>query len=300
MYEEMSLLEFQQAFGSEEACLKYLFEKRWPEEFQCPHCGQGEYYFLKKRRLYQCRACGYQASVTAGTIFHKTRTPLRDWFWMIFLMSRQKAGVSMLALQKMLKMPSYQTVWTMGQKIRQAMASRNERYALKGLVEMDDAFFGGKGRGKRGRGAAKKAKVRVMAENRDDHPGFAAMQVVDELDAETVKKTAERWISAGETIKTDQYSSFGILTRSSFQHETDPVTYPEQASVRFPWVHTVISNCKNQLKGTQRGVSRKHLHRYLSEYCYRFNRRFWENQLFDRLLTACSLSPTITYSELTG
>ena len=257
MYEEMSLLEFQQAFGSEEACLKYLFEKRWPEEFQCPHCGQGEYYFLKKRRLYQCRACGYQASVTAGTIFHKTRTPLRDWFWMIFLMSRQKAGVSMLALQKMLKMPSYQTVWTMGQKIRQAMASRNERYALKGLVEMDDAFFGGKGRGKRGRGAAKKAKVRVMAENRDDHPGFAAMQVVDELDAETVKKTAERWISAGETIKTDQYSSFGILTRSSFQHETDPVTYPEQASVRFPWVHTVISNCKNQLKGTQRGVSRK-------------------------------------------
>ena len=71
--EEMSLLEFQQAFGSEEACLKYLFEKRWPEEFQCPHCGQGEYYFLKKRRLYQCRACGYQASVTAGTIFHKTR-----------------------------------------------------------------------------------------------------------------------------------------------------------------------------------------------------------------------------------
>ena len=96
-----------------------------------------------------------------------------------------------------------------------------------------------------------------MAENRDDHPDFAAMQVVDELDAETVKKTAERWISAGETIKTDQYSSFGILTRSSFQHETDPVTYPEQASVRFPWVHTVISNCKNQLKGTQRGVSRK-------------------------------------------
>ena len=106
MSEEMSLLEFQQAFGSEEACLKYLFEKRWPEEFQCPHCGHGEYYFLKKRRLYQCRACGYQASVTAGTIFHKTRTPLRYWFWMIFLMSRKKAGVSMLALQKMLKMPS--------------------------------------------------------------------------------------------------------------------------------------------------------------------------------------------------
>ncbi len=147
------------------------------------------------------------------------------------------------------------------------------RGSLQALInttpEMDDAFFGGKGHGKRGRGAAKKAKVLVMAENRDDHPGFAAMQVVERLAAKTVQKMAECWISAGETIKTDQYSSFSILTRSSYKHESDPVTYPEQ-SVKFPWVHTVVSNCKNQLKGIQRGVSLKHLHRYLSEYCYRF------------------------------
>ena len=139
-----------------------------------------------------------------------------------------------------------------------------------------------------------------MAENRGKGAGFAAMQVVDKLDAETVKETAQRWIYSGETIKTDQYSSFGILGRSQYQHELETVTYPEQASVKFPWVHTVVSNCKNQLKGMQRGVSLKHLHRYLSEYCYRFNRRFWEDQLFDRLLSACSLSPTISYAELTG
>lgn len=300
MYDQMSLLEFQQAFSSEEACVEYLFRKRWAEGFRCPRCGYARYYFLKKRRLYQCRGCGYQASVTAGTIFHKTRTPLQYWFWMIFLMSRQKAGISMLGLQKMLNLSSYQTVWTMGQKIRQAMAVRNERYGLRGLVEMDDSFFGGKGRGKRGRGAEKKAKVLVMAENRGKRAGFAAMQVVEKLDAETVKVTAQRWIYAGETIKTDQYSSFAILSRSHYQHEPEPVTCPEQASVKFPWVHTVVSNCKNQLKGMQRGVSLKHLHRYLSEYCYRFNRRFWDDQLFDRLLTACSLSPTITYAELTG
>ena len=141
MYGQMSLLEFQQAFSSEAACLEYLFQKRWPEGFRCPRCEYDGYYFLKKRRLYQCRGCGYQASVTAGTIFHKTRTPLRYWFWMIFLMSRQKGGVSMLGLQKMLKMSSYQTVWTMGQKIRHAMATRNERYGLRGLVEMNGSFF---------------------------------------------------------------------------------------------------------------------------------------------------------------
>ena len=300
MYQRMSLLEFQQAFDSEEACVNYLFEKRWPEGFRCPRCRCDRYYFLKKRRLYQCAGCTYQASVTAGTIFHKTRTPLRYWFWMIFFMSRQKAGVSMLSLQKMLNLPSYQTVWTMGQKIRQAMAVRNERYGLRGLVEMDDSFFGSKGRGKRGRGAEKKAKVLVMAENRDKRAGFAAMQVVEKLDTQTIKTTAQRWIYSGERIKTDQYSGYTILTRSQYQHESEPVICPELASVKFPWVHTVISNCKNQLKGMQRGVSLKHLHRYLSEYCYRFNRRFWADQLFDRLLTACSLAPAVTYAELTG
>lgn len=114
----MSLIEFQQKFSTEEACQQHLFSIRWPNGYRCPRCGHDKASFHSTRHLYQCQACKYQASLTAGTIFHKTRTPLKKWFWMIFLMGRQKSGVSMLSLQRMLEIKSYKTVWTMGHKIR--------------------------------------------------------------------------------------------------------------------------------------------------------------------------------------
>jgi len=99
----LSLMQFQKKFGTEKACQKHLFRLRWPEGFRCPRCQHDQAYFQRSRNLYHCRACGYQASLTAGTVFHKTRTPLHKWFWMIWLMGRQKSGISMLSLQRMLE-----------------------------------------------------------------------------------------------------------------------------------------------------------------------------------------------------
>jgi transposase-like protein len=140
--ESMSLVEFQSRFVSDEACMEHLFKLRWPDGYRCPRCGHRRYCFHSTRTLFQCSACKYQVSVTAGTIFHKTRTPLVKWFWMIFMMARQKSGVSMLSLQRMLGIKSYKTVWTMGHKIRKAMEDRDSQDQLAGLVEMDDAFIG--------------------------------------------------------------------------------------------------------------------------------------------------------------
>ena len=145
----LSLMQFQKKFGTEKACQKHLFRLRWPEGFRCPRCQHREAYFHRTRQLYHCKACGYQASLTAGTIFHKTRTPLTKWFWMIWLMGRQKSGISMLALQRMLEINSYKTVWTMGHKIRQALAARDADYKLAGLIEMDETYFGAPKPGKR-------------------------------------------------------------------------------------------------------------------------------------------------------
>lgn len=298
MYESMTLLEFQKRFTSEEDCLQYLFEKRWPNGFECPRCDAREAYYLSARKLFQCTSCRYQASVTAGTIFHRTRTPLRIWFWMIFLMSRNKAGHSMLGLQKLLGIRGYRTAWTMGHKIRKAMADRNERYQLAGLIEMDDAFFGGRRPEKRGRGAHHKARVLVAAENQGEQPGFASMDVVERIDEESVRRVARKRIRAKQTIRTDGYSSFATLAKEGFQHDTLLVGTPGQAAEKFPWVHTLVSNVKSALQGIHHGVALKHLHRYLAEYCYRFNRRYWEQQLFDRLLIACSLSMPVTFADL--
>ena len=124
----------------------------WPEGFKCPRCGQTDAYFYSNRHLYQYKSCGYQASLTSGTVFHKTRTPLTKWFWLIWLMGRQKSGISMLSMQRMLEIKTYKTVWTMGHKIRKALADRDAHYKLAGLIEMDDTYFGAPKPGKHAAG----------------------------------------------------------------------------------------------------------------------------------------------------
>jgi hypothetical protein len=307
MYEKMNLLEFQERFATEEACLSYLMQKRWPEGFVCPRCGGQGGYWLQHRRLMECRQCRYQASSTAGTIFHKTRVPLRYWFWTIFLMSRCKAGYSMKGLQKLLGIGSYRTVWMMGHKIRQAMAKRNDCYQLSHLVELDDSFFGGRRRGrnrrgrKRGRGTEGKAKVLAAVEiTKAGGPRFLSLDVVDDITSDNVKRVAWARIDPGAQIRSDAYHAFVGLAQAGYQHERVRLEWVGMGFEQFPWVHTLISNCKTQLQGTQKAVSLKHLQRYLAEFCYRFNRRFWESELFDRLLTACSLYPTVTYPELSA
>jgi len=296
--EGMTLLEFQKRFATEEACRDHLFRLRWPDGYRCPRCGHGQYYFHRTRRLYECKACRYQVCLTAGTVFHDTRTPLMKWFWMIFLMARPKSGISMLSLQRMLAIRSYKTVWTMGHKIRKAMADRDAHYKLGGLVEMDDSFFGARKPGNRGRGASGKEPVIVSVENRGKKAGFAKMRRVDKVDARNIRSIADDGFGDGTVMRTDGLHAYWTLKGWRGTHEQVIVGTGKKASILLPWVHTLLANLKGNIRGVYRGVSGKHLQRYLDEFCYRFNRRFWEAQLFDRILTACACTSTITFSEL--
>ena len=136
----MSIIEFQRRFRTEVACRKHLFKLKWPDGFRCPICGHHEYFNLPKRQLFQCKSCGHQTSVTADTIMHRTRTPLRKWFWAIYLVANDKRGLSALQLSKKLKV-SYFVAWSMLQRIRRAMKERDSSYELKGVIEIDEAFF---------------------------------------------------------------------------------------------------------------------------------------------------------------
>jgi len=137
----MNQMEFQRKFGTERQCREHLFRKRWPKGFACPRCGHGEHFDVQSRRLCQCKKCGHQASVTAGTTMDKTRTPLAKWFLAIFLMAEDKRGISALALKGRIGV-AYQTAWAMCHKIRHAMGSRDAGQRMGGAVEMDEAFFG--------------------------------------------------------------------------------------------------------------------------------------------------------------
>ena len=294
---ELSLIEFQNKFPNEKRCLMHIYTVRWPNGYRCPRCNHDKASYHSTRNLYQCKKCKYQASIIAGTIFHKTRIPLRKWFWMILFLGRYKSGVSIRSLQKMLKISSYKTAWAMAHKIRHAMSARDAQYQLAGLIEVDDSYFGGSKPGKRGRGAEGKSSVILAVENKGENPGFAKAYHVPQLDKETISDRLKDQFKSDTVIRSDGWRSYNGLASEDIKHE--PVVGSGKAGpVNLPWVHLLISNIKGGLLGVYRGVSAKHLSRYLSEFCYRFNRRYWEPQMFDRLLFACTTSKTITYAEL--
>lgn len=295
-YQELSLLQFEKKFSSERACQKALEKARWADGFVCPKCAHTKASRISTRILLQCSKCHHQVSLTAGTIFHKTRTPLVKWFWAIYLVSQDKGGVSAMRLAKQLEL-GYKTAWLMLHKIRNAMGQRDSRYTLSGFIEMDDAFFGGAHAGKRGRGAANKSTVLVMVESKEEHAGFISMQTIDSMKRTDIEPVVKERIDPEQTIRTDGFKSFHHLTELGHEHIGTPVP-PKQAAEDLPWVHIAISNAKRFLLGTYHGVSHKHLQQYLDEFCYRFNRRAWEKQLTSRLLAACLLANPITFAEL--
>ena len=232
---------------------------------------------------------------------HKTRTPLLAWFWAIYLMAHDKRGYSALSLKKAIGV-SYETAWSMFHKIRSAMADRDANYKLAGLVKLDDAYFGGPSDGSdnSGRGTEKTPVMIAVSVDENDRPLFVKMEVVEDLDKDTAKAFALKHIATGSKITTDGLKIYKVVTKAGYEHERVIVSEDkEQALDTLKWVHVLISNAKAFIAGTFHGLDRDHLQRYLDEFSYRFNRRHWEHQLFNRLLTASAFGTPVTYSELT-
>lgn len=282
--EAISLLEWQNRFGSEEACAEALKKVRWPEGFICPECAGKEYSYITSRQVYQCCHCHHQASVTSGTIFHSTNLPLVKWFWSIYLSASDKGGISALRLSKHIDV-TWRTAHRILHKIRMVMMHRDSIYRLEGLIESDDAYVGGKKAGKRGRGAAGKKPILIAVENRGKHAGFMAAEAVKTISKNSVREFCRRHLKPGQEVRTDAFPALNAIAEKH-AHEKK-VTPPEEASRWLPLVHVVIGNLKTFINGTFHGVSSKYLHEYIDEFCYRFNRRFWEHELPMRLLNAC-------------
>lgn len=293
-HESLGLKEFQRAFATEQACLDHLFKLRWPDGFRCPRCRHSHYYYHRTRRLFQCVECKYQASVTAGTVFHKTRTPLVNWFWMIFVMARQKSGVSMLGIQGMLGMPSYKTVWTMAHKIRKAMADSDSSHQLAGIVERSEFTLQGRSRRPKGR----QARILVTVGKRSDESRFAVMRHVSS--ASNTLRSSKPGATPGRP-KGDNRGSEAESDRQDqvVERALEATTAASTPLMRLGWVRVLASNFRGNIRGVHHGVSAKHLHRFLAEFTYRFNRRLWASELFNRTVKACLSASTVSFEELT-
>jgi len=288
-------------FPDEEACWEYLKRVRWPEGFVCPRCRGRRASFLETRRLWQCRRCRKQVSLTAGTVLQGTRVPLRKWFLAIFFMARHKQGISALQLQRDLGLGSYQTAWTMLHKLRCGLARRLGQL-LRGTVEADEAFVGGRrSGGKRGRGAPNKSLVAVVVERRSaTQAGAAFLAVVRDESAEELGATVRGAVEGGTRLLTDGHKTYPTLARSGVRHVAKVQGDPKRAGEILPWVHTIISNLKAWLLGTFRGVSHRHLPRYLLEFNYRLNRRGIADRLFFYLTRRAMEARPLSYHRLTA
>jgi len=172
---ETDLPDWQRRYGTEEACIQALVRQRWPEGFRCPRCGHDHGYAITTRHRYECSSCHYQASVTAGTLFHSSNLPLGKWFWAIYLTASAKDGVTAALLAKQIGV-SWITATRMLHKIRNAMGHRESNYRLRDLTENDAARVGDRRSGKHRRGGEGKVPLSVTTENRDARAGFIAMQ----------------------------------------------------------------------------------------------------------------------------
>ena len=297
----MTFAEFVKQFSTEEQCRDYLFKLRWPNGFKCPRCGCDDYRPLRGT-LFDCKACKYQVSVIAGTIFQDTRTPLSVWFTAIWWVTTQKYGASAEGLQQVLGLGSYKTAWTWLHKIRTAMVFPN-RQKLKGTIEVDEVYIGSEeSGGKRGRGTENKVLVVVAIEVVEKRKlGRVRMGVIPDATTDSLKNFVIDNIEQGSTVITDGWASYSFLSLKGYSHTVAIQKKAETEEELLPHVHMIISLLKRWLLGTHQGaVSAKHMQAYLNEYVFRFNRRKAADRglLFYRLLECAMKVPPTTYDEL--
>ena len=291
-------------FPDDGACLRYLERLRWGDGFACRFCGTASGgWWQMADGLRRCAVCRSETSVTAGTIFAGTRTPLVSWFAAVWYVVNQKQGVSALGLQRVLGLGSYQTAWAWLHKLRRAMV-RPGRDALEGIVEVDETLVGGVKPGKRGRGADGKALVAVGVEVYESGPGRARMRRICDASADTLTEFVLDHVARGAEVHTDAWDGYNDIGRYRFQHVVTNISASgDPAHVVMPEVHRVASLLKRWLLGTHQGaVSHDQLDYYLDEFTFRFNRRRSRHRglLFYRLLEGAVATAPHPYNSLTS
>ncbi len=318
-----NLLEFQKLFPDEKACARHLERIRWPEGFKCPSCGQiVEPWRLQARpRVLECRKCGYQVSLTAGTIMHRTRQPLQMWFWAAYLATTQTPGMSALQLQKQLGIRCYETAFQMLHKLRAAMVRpERDQIGAEWPVEVDETFVGGATQGE-GRGRHHKTLVIGMVEirprkkapgpdpnlptghHRGGHgrsfvAGRLRLQVIPNRKQETLEPVVLANIRPGTEVRTDGWTGYDNLHKLNYRHSAVPIQGDQsKADQHLPMIHIVFGNLDAWLLGTHHGVDPTHLQGYLNEFVFRFNRRFWPMVAFDSVLKIATKVESLTYKD---
>lgn len=306
----MKLLDFNKYFPDEETCKTKFRELRLRQGIVCPKCGFTHHYWKASKEQFQCADCGHRIGLRAGTVMHGSKLPFRYWFMAMHLLTATKQTFSSCEIQRQLDHKRYQPIWEMMHKLRSVMGIRDGRYILNGSIEIDEAFFTTetpkekKGRMlKAGAGSERKAKVLVMAESRDvENPKpymkpkkveFMKMRVIPDLKSQTISKSVNMNVNCKDSIAITDASKSHSKFSEMFDKHISQVVEPKDIVKVLPWVHIAIANAKTTIAGTYHGVKAEYLQEYLNEFCYKFNRRYFKENLFDRLLMVAAENRTL-------
>jgi hypothetical protein len=310
----MNIFDFTKNFPDEASCILHFKAQRDQAGVVCPKCGSKQHIWLKNKLSYECKHCHTRQSLRSGTVMEHSKLPFLYWYVAMHFLSLTKKSFSSSELQRQLGHKRYQPIWELTNKLRDVMGKRDKIYSLSGQIELDNAFIttlipdDQKDEPlKRGAGSQNKSKVVVMTESQFvDNPrkgkkpkcvNHIKMQIINDMKADTVTNVVKEQIDSQAELTTDDSTSYKKLGEQVKSHDAQ-VVKPADLPKILPWVHISIGNVKRLLLDMHHQLKQEYLQYYLNEYCYKFNRRYYGEKLFDRLVTVAACYPTDFKSKI--
>jgi transposase-like protein len=292
-----SMRDFMNEFPNDSACLEYIKEKRYPGGItQCVECSiERKHHRVGNRTAYACDHCGHHIYPLAGTIFHKSATPLRLWFYAMYLMGSTRCGISAKQIQRETGV-TYKTAWRMFKQIRSLLSDKDLKL-MGPTVEIDETYMGGKR--KRGTGRPMRGdKTKIPAVGIIERGGKVVAKVIPAVTRDDITGLVKEHVAPGSTVYSDEYQSYALIGRltdetgKAFGYKHDTVKHGQDEFVRGD-VHTnsiegFWALVKNGIRGVYHQVSPAYLQTYLNEYAFRYNHRFEGNKQFKQILQRVS------------
>ena len=302
----MNIFSFSAHFGSEESCRYHFKVQRDKEGVTCKKCGEKDHYWKQDKWSYECKSCRFRTSLRSGTVMQNSNLSFLIWYKTIFLMSTTKKGFSAKEIQRQLGLKRYEPVWAMVHKLRKAMGERDARYTLEGMIEFDEGYFTvessevEKKEAKRGRGAAGKRNVAILAESipledlesekKSNQVRYFKAKVLKNHQSSEVNTLIQESLDEKSIVFSDKSTSYVDIADLVELHITEK-SDKETTTETLKRVHIFISNSKRNFLGNYHKIKGKYLQLYLNEFVYKLNRRYFGDKLFDRLIKATIMNP---------
>jgi transposase-like protein len=302
----MNLFSLAKTFPTEEHALAYWMKTRWPDGVRCLACDHDKCYLIETKgktgkvaRLFECADCGLHFSATTNTLFHDSHLPLQKWFMAIAIMVEAKKGISASQMRRHIGV-TYKTAWYLCHRIREVM-QESSNFTVGGsttTVEIDEMFVGGRKR-LQGVKAARSAKSIVLG--LAERNGHIHMQTVKSVSLQTIRNTIKTKIDP-ETPKivTDGNQLYkGAIPRAKHVRGNHKEELKDKNWTQTQTVENAFSLFKRGIVGNYHKLSKEHLDRYLGEFCWRYNRRHQQKDLFDMAMHNLATRKPLPYKDLT-